>query len=73
MTKDQIKSQIEQAKNAIELTKRMIATLKEQLKNAKKQKYPTQGISNNIKVRQNDLEKHKQKVTYWKDLLKKQK
>lgn len=73
MTKDQIKSQIEQAKNAIELTKRMIGTLKEQLKNAKKQKYSTQGISNNILIRQRDLEKHKQQVTYWKDLLKKQK
>ena len=71
MTKDQIKSQIEQAKGAIELTKRMIATLKDQLKSAKQQKYKTEGISNNILIRQRDLEKHKQKVAYWKEQLKK--
>jgi hypothetical protein len=71
MTKDQIKSQIEQAKAAIELTKRMIATLKDQLKSAKQQKRSTEGISNNISIRQRDLEKQKQKVAYWKEQLKK--
>jgi hypothetical protein len=71
MTKDQIKSQIEQAKGAIELTKRMIATLKDQLKSAKQQKYKTEGIANNILIRQRDLEKHKTKLIYWKELLKK--
>ena len=68
MTKDQIKSQIEQAKLDIELTKRMIATLKDQLKSAKQQKYNTEGISNNILIRQRDLEKHKTKLIYWVNL-----
>jgi hypothetical protein len=71
MTKDQIKSKIEQVKGAIELTKRMIATLKEQLKSAKQQKYKTEGISNNILIRQRDLEKHKKELAFWKEQLKK--
>lgn len=71
MNKEQIKSQIEQSKTAVELTKRMIATLKAQLSNARKMKYSTEGILNNISIRQRDLEKHKKNITYWKDLLKK--